>query len=191
LPGETNAGAIGCISSLRWQKTRVPCAKEDPCAESENLWFWTRPKMAAAVWWSQTESNRRPRACKARALPTELWPPFREEKVKSGMRSVEPRSLKAKMVGLGRFELPTSRLSSARSNQLSYKPKLRQALAPSPRALPKPLRGQRRVRHPGHSPKRRHGPAGSSRKKEKRRRRSPAFSAIPAGCSKRSDRRQT
>src|SRR5689334_23394572 len=30
-----------------------------------------------------------------------------------------------RMVGLGRFELPTSRLSSARSNQLSYKPKLR------------------------------------------------------------------
>src|SRR5215472_13178700 len=26
------------------------------------------------------------------------------------------------LVGLGRFELPTSRLSSARSNQLSYKP---------------------------------------------------------------------
>ena len=26
------------------------------------------------------------------------------------------------MVGLGRFDLPTSRLSSARSNQLSYKP---------------------------------------------------------------------
>ena len=29
-----------------------------------------------------------------------------------------------KMVGLGRLELPTSRLSSARSNQLSYKPEL-------------------------------------------------------------------
>ena len=27
-----------------------------------------------------------------------------------------------RMVGLGRLELPTSRLSSARSNQLSYKP---------------------------------------------------------------------
>jgi hypothetical protein len=27
------------------------------------------------------------------------------------------------LVGLGRFELPTSRLSSARSNQLSYRPK--------------------------------------------------------------------
>ena len=29
-----------------------------------------------------------------------------------------------KMVGQGRFELPTSRLSSARSNQLSYKPEI-------------------------------------------------------------------
>src|SRR6478609_9129663 len=29
----------------------------------------------------------------------------------------------AGMVGLGRLELPTSRLSSARSNQLSYRPK--------------------------------------------------------------------
>ena len=27
-----------------------------------------------AGWWSQTGSNRRPHACKARALPTELWP---------------------------------------------------------------------------------------------------------------------
>ena len=25
-------------------------------------------------WWSQTESNRRHSACKADALPTELWP---------------------------------------------------------------------------------------------------------------------
>src|SRR5262249_5565600 len=25
-------------------------------------------------WWSQTNSNRRPPACKAGALPTELWP---------------------------------------------------------------------------------------------------------------------
>ena len=27
-----------------------------------------------AGWWSQTGSNRRPHACKARALPAELWP---------------------------------------------------------------------------------------------------------------------
>jgi hypothetical protein len=28
----------------------------------------------AGAWWSQTGSNRRPPACKAGALPTELWP---------------------------------------------------------------------------------------------------------------------
>jgi hypothetical protein len=33
-----------------------------------------------------------------------------------------PRPRRGRVVGLGRFELPTSRLSSARSNQLSYKP---------------------------------------------------------------------
>ena len=67
-------------------------------------------------WWSQTGSNRRPPACKAGALPTELWP-----------RASDQQNLghpaKAGLVGLGRFELPTSRLSSARSNQLSYRPK--------------------------------------------------------------------
>jgi hypothetical protein len=32
------------------------------------------PMCLIAQWWSQTGSNRRPHACKARALPTELWP---------------------------------------------------------------------------------------------------------------------
>jgi hypothetical protein len=31
--------------------------------------------------------------------------------------------MRARVVGLGRFELPTSRLSGVRSNQLSYRPK--------------------------------------------------------------------
>ena len=31
-------------------------------------------------------------------------------------------NIREKMVGLGRFELPTSRLSGVRSNQLSYRP---------------------------------------------------------------------
>ena len=31
-------------------------------------------RFASEGWWSQTGSNRRPHACKARALPTELWP---------------------------------------------------------------------------------------------------------------------
>jgi hypothetical protein len=37
---------------------------------------------------------------------------------------------RAPLVGLGRFELPTSRLSGVRSNQLSYRP--RQGIAPIP-----------------------------------------------------------
>src|SRR5712672_3880971 len=31
-------------------------------------------RFARPGWWSQTGSNRRPPACKAGALPTELWP---------------------------------------------------------------------------------------------------------------------
>ena len=69
----------------------------------------SRQRSTEAPWWSLTGSNRRPHACKARALPTELRPHFR-------------RTNLMRMVGLGRLELPTSRLSSARSNQLSYKP---------------------------------------------------------------------
>ena len=36
-----------------------------------------RGPQGAKPWWSQTGSNRRPHACKARALPTELWPRFK------------------------------------------------------------------------------------------------------------------
>src|SRR5215208_473410 len=32
------------------------------------------PSIFDFIWWSQTGSNRRPHACKARALPAELWP---------------------------------------------------------------------------------------------------------------------
>jgi hypothetical protein len=38
------------------------------------------------------------------------------------LRGSATRSQRRGVVGLGRLELPTSRLSSARSNQLSYKP---------------------------------------------------------------------
>jgi hypothetical protein len=41
--------------------------------------------------------------------------------------NIERRMRSIKVVGLGRLELPTSRLSSARSNQLSYKPSTRGA----------------------------------------------------------------
>ena len=142
-------------------------------------------------WWSQAGSNRRPPACKAGALPAELWPrdlsffrlaalvvrslghvpdvhsrrslttalpaekspaslffqvPSQASRKSPIHRSYQPRfcaifresrrrfathsllcerssnAESRKMVGLGRFELPTSPLSGVRSNQLSYRP---------------------------------------------------------------------
>src|SRR6266540_779298 len=61
-------------------------------------------------WWSQTGSNRRPPACKAGALPTELWP-LRGRKTDDGGRtSVVRHSVFCRpiMVGLDRLERSTS-----------------------------------------------------------------------------------
>jgi hypothetical protein len=141
---------------------------------------------APKTWWSQTGSNRRPHACKARALPAELWPRIHSKRSApvfcalasfAGQasplgweRAVPARLRRAKpagrsVVGLGRLELPTSRLSSARSNQLSYKPLAQGAMACA-------LAGKRRLQPHSAAPG-----ACSSAKKEKRRRRNPANGA--------------
>src|ERR1700735_4601419 len=77
-------------------------------------------RLPHADWWSQTGSNRRPHACKARALPTELWPRRRTEDRRRRTEKIRPSSSsvlrRPTMVGLGGLEPPTSRLSSARSN---------------------------------------------------------------------------
>jgi hypothetical protein len=94
------------------------------------------PSDPSPEWWSQTGSNRRPPACKAGALPTELWPQHVTDRIRSDVvrRNQSPRPARPKherqpihqalirMVGLGRLELPTSRLSGVRSNHLSYRP---------------------------------------------------------------------
>ena len=72
-------------------------------------------------------------------------------------------SIERRLVGLGRLELPTSRLSSARSNQLSYKPKTLGLFRP-PVLWPSV----------SFSAERKQSGTGSSMKKEKRRRRRPA-----------------
>jgi hypothetical protein len=49
-----------------------PAGPQEPPANPSKTSIGPRPPI---TWWSQTGSNRRPHACKARALPTELWPP--------------------------------------------------------------------------------------------------------------------
>jgi hypothetical protein len=108
---ECRPGRLRPIPSLRCQET----ARADAPSGIDVLFAHGCDE----TWWSQPGSNRRPQACKASALPTELWPRFRR------LRTPNPPTGPARagrVVGLGRFELPTSRLSSARSNQLSYRP---------------------------------------------------------------------
>ena len=69
----------------------------------------TTPTRGRRNWWRIPGSNRRPPGCKPGALPAELIPPT------GSRRGVW-------LVGLGRFELPTPRLSSVCSDQLSYRP---------------------------------------------------------------------
>jgi hypothetical protein len=100
----------------------------------------------AQGWWSRPGSNRRPQACKARALPTELRPQDRA-------------ATASQVVGPGRVERPTSRLSGVRSNHLSYEPD-----------MIGPLRQDNRIAQPHRMPL--HAcPLGIRRKKEGKRRR--------------------
>ncbi len=69
----------------------------------------------------QVEPDAPPRAPDAAALRRAAWrTPMRRRPSWAGNRGPQ---WWAAMVGLGRLELPTSRLSSARSNQLSYRPR--------------------------------------------------------------------
>src|SRR4030095_11876069 len=111
-------------------------------------------------WWSQSGSNRRPQACKASALPTELWPHELRRLAARFMRVARsaqiamlkraPRALRVAMVGRVGVEPTTSRLSGVRSNHLSYRPPLprshkgRGRREPAQAALPYLLSGSNR-----------------------------------------------
>jgi hypothetical protein len=81
------------------------------------------------------------------ALSQLSYGPFQRERPERQIRDalLSRQAFEWQMVGLGRLELPTSRLSSARSNQLSYKPqayrpKLMQTLAHRSTALQRKTR---------------------------------------------------
>src|SRR6184192_558087 len=66
---------LGAILPLHDVKYRAFHSKQCGLLRLRNDVFCER----SSSWWSQTESNRRPPACKAGALPTELWPLQRTE----------------------------------------------------------------------------------------------------------------
>ena len=78
---------VRCARATKVDRIRFLFTMSDnprPLARSRNsLWTLLEQVGQAApgpgVWWSQTGSNRRPHACKARALPTELWPRRRDQ----------------------------------------------------------------------------------------------------------------
>ena len=107
----------------------LPLARQSIPSTADNVACVIFLAMPKNQWWSRTGSNRRPEACKATALPTELRPhDFCRAKIywpaALCLQSARGHRLITNliMVGLGRFELPTSRLSGVRSNQLSYRP---------------------------------------------------------------------
>ena len=120
------------LFTMSYRTGRRPEARCKPCIAND---CYHPLDTSQRRWWSRTGSNRRHPACKAGALPAELRP-------------LIPSGSTRTMVGLGGLEPPTSRLSSARSNQLSYKPldRARQISSASrqasqgrrPRAMPRP-----------------------------------------------------
>ena len=60
---------IGSVPSSRYERSHARRKRR-----AANPLTWTLRMWSHQKWWSQTGSNRRPHACKARALPTELWP---------------------------------------------------------------------------------------------------------------------
>ncbi len=141
-------GAFTYITAQIVKERSVLTSSEDRNQQTgfQSADFWHRS------WWSQPGSNRRPLACKASALPAELWPPrlpfspitsLRVSQQRSCTHEYTPllaspaprprRKIRREMgapnphlilVGLGGFEPPTPRLSSVCSNQLSYRPEV-------------------------------------------------------------------
>ena len=101
--GSEHGTRTNLLFTMSYRTGTEPKARRKPFFFMDEC-FLSTPR----IWWSRTGSNRRHPACKAGALPAELRPLI--------------TFVLKEVVGLGGLEPPTSRLSSARSNQLSYKP---------------------------------------------------------------------
>ena len=73
--------------SLPWRRAPVPIAA-CPIGPAGQVWPSQTDWWGQTIWWSQTGSNRRPPACKAGALPTELWP--RPQEIGPGAKAGGP-----------------------------------------------------------------------------------------------------
>ena len=62
------------LSKIRDQASGISHQTNTPPHDPNNVSLSRMSSSATKEWWSQTGSNRRPPACKAGALPTELWP---------------------------------------------------------------------------------------------------------------------
>jgi hypothetical protein len=68
------AGMPGVSPLYDVQDHRQPCGRRN-CCSLQRLQQHSQ-STRRQQWWSQTGSNRRPPACKAGALPAELWPRY-------------------------------------------------------------------------------------------------------------------
>jgi hypothetical protein len=70
IPSPAEKRPANPVSSWGRPASSTDCAKDqwEHAARARKL------RGSHRTWWSQTGSNRRPPACKAGALPTELWP---------------------------------------------------------------------------------------------------------------------
>jgi hypothetical protein len=120
VPGAEAAGATGCISSSRCQITRLPqaaCEKHRLMAK-RNAGLDDSTANPAA----HGSSGARPGGARRDRTDDLVLAKHALSQLSYGPVSRPAGAQKADLVGLGGLEPPTSRLSSARSNQLSYKP---------------------------------------------------------------------
>ena len=72
---DVDGARIGFLTNEQLRRnTRLRCSSFGGQPSRFEVWSTNRSGFSREGWWSQTGSNRRPPACKAGALPTELWP---------------------------------------------------------------------------------------------------------------------